>query len=84
MRSSVSNRDLHQFRFAAHAIKSSGQNIGATILTQLTGKLELTSEIDFLQNCDAHLALIEASLLEVRLALSASELDLRVAASARK
>ena len=84
MRSSVSNRDLHQFRFAAHAIKSSGQNIGATILTQLTGKLEHTSEIDFLQNCDSHLAVIETLLLEVRKALSASERDIRAAANTRK
>lgn len=47
---SIDANDVRQFRFCAHALKSSGNNMGATSLAQLCGRLEFTSEADFLEN----------------------------------
>ncbi len=81
MRLSVSHKDLPQFRFAAHAFKSSGQNIGALSLSHLAARLELLSEDDFNQNREDHLAKIEALLSEVRTELDLGGLRTRAAAT---
>ena len=83
MRKSVADKNLHQFRFAAHAFKSSGQNIGANMLSQLAAKLELITENEFLQNRDAHLKRVEMLLLEVRAELSTHEFIARTPANQR-
>ena len=83
MRKSVADKNLHQFRFAAHAFKSSGQNIGANMLSQLAAKLELITENEFLQNRDAHLKKVEMLLLEVRAELSTHEYIARTPANQR-
>jgi two-component system, sensor histidine kinase RpfC len=44
---SVEERDPALFRFAAHAFKSSANNIGALQLAALCGKLERVTEADF-------------------------------------
>jgi len=44
---SVQQDDLEAFRFAAHAIKSSAANIGATQLFSLCGHLEKITAPDF-------------------------------------
>lgn len=41
------DNDVRQFRFCAHAFKSSGNNMGATSLAALCGRLEKISEADF-------------------------------------
>ena len=47
---SIDANDVLQFRCCAHAFKSSGNNVGATSLAQLCGRLEKISEADFLDN----------------------------------
>lgn len=44
---SVANHDLNEFRFAAHAMKSCSNNIGAVIMAALCGKFENITEADF-------------------------------------
>jgi two-component system, sensor histidine kinase RpfC len=44
---SVQNQDLNQFRFAAHAMKSCSNNIGAAVLAALCARLEKITEADF-------------------------------------
>lgn len=46
----VSQNDLGQFRFAAHALKSCSNNIGATILSAMCAKLEKITEPEFHAN----------------------------------
>ncbi len=43
----LENGDVSQFRFAAHAIKSCSNNIGATLLANLCGNIEKLSDTDF-------------------------------------
>lgn len=47
LQKSVLENDLNQFRFAAHAMKSCSNNIGAPVLAALCGKLEKITEADF-------------------------------------
>jgi two-component system, sensor histidine kinase RpfC len=81
MRVAVSNCDLHQFRFAAHAFKSSAQNIGANGLSKLAAKLELITEIEFNQNRHSHLTAIVSLLSEVRADLDCNDVRQRSIAS---
>jgi two-component system, sensor histidine kinase RpfC len=66
MRTAVAENDLHQFRFAAHAFKSSGQNIGATRLGQTAMKLEHITEKEFLLQARESLENVELQLREIR------------------
>ena len=43
----VSRGDLEKFRFAAHAIKSSAANMGASTLSALCHQMEVISAPDF-------------------------------------
>ncbi len=79
MRVAVTLNDLHQFRFAAHAFKSSGQNIGASKLSQLSAKLEHVTENEFATESARYLKKIEDILLEVRFALTEFDSNIRSA-----
>ena len=54
MQKSVVENDLNQFRFAAHALKSCSNNIGAVILASLCGKLEKITEFEFNSKASMH------------------------------
>jgi two-component system sensor histidine kinase RpfC len=54
----VTEQDLNQFRFAAHAMKSCSNNIGAVILAALCGKLEKITEADFTDTAHQHQAAV--------------------------
>jgi two-component system sensor histidine kinase RpfC len=62
LRQSVENSDVHEFRFCAHAFKSSGNNMGAKHLAALCGKLEKITEADFTEHRHAYLEKIEMEL----------------------
>jgi two-component system sensor histidine kinase RpfC len=47
MREAVKVGNVSEFRFCAHAFKSSGHNMGAAALTRLCAQLEKISEADF-------------------------------------
>ena len=49
LRKAVADGDVLEFRFCAHAFKSSGNNMGARALSRLCGQLEKVSEADFFQ-----------------------------------
>jgi HPt (histidine-containing phosphotransfer) domain-containing protein len=53
---------VHDFRFYAHAIKSSSNNMGANVLAELCGHLEKITEGDFDDRRFEYLAKIEAEL----------------------
>jgi two-component system, sensor histidine kinase RpfC len=50
----VTQRDPAQFRFAAHALKSCSNNIGATVLAALCAKLEKITEGEFHECGERH------------------------------
>lgn len=60
MQKSLVENDLNQFRFAAHALKSCSNNIGAVMLAALCGKLEKITEFEFTGKASLH----EASVLK--------------------
>jgi two-component system, sensor histidine kinase RpfC len=62
LRRSVENGDVQEFRFCAHAFKSSGNNMGAKHLAALCGKLEKVTEPDFAEHRHAYLEKIEQEL----------------------
>jgi two-component system, sensor histidine kinase RpfC len=70
MRQSIAQQDFHQFRFCAHAFKSSANNIGAYGLAQICGKLEHITEAEFEQNAAKYLSKIESELSQVEAALN--------------
>ena len=59
MRRAVKNGDVSEFRFCAHAFKSSGNNMGARALSQLCGQLEQINDAEFSQRKHEYLAQIE-------------------------
>lgn len=62
LRNSVRNDDVAEFRFCAHAFKSSGNNMGAKSLAQLCGRLEKVTEADFNEHRHVYLDKIEMEL----------------------
>ncbi len=50
LRKAVAEGDVSEFRFCAHAFKSSGNNMGARALSQLCERLEKVSEADFFEH----------------------------------
>ncbi|MEP7348959.1 MAG: response regulator [Sphingorhabdus sp.] len=62
IRSSVDQKDVREFRFHAHAFKSSANNMGAVRLAALCGKLEKITEADFLEYGSSYLEKIENEL----------------------
>ena len=72
MRSSVERHDVKEFRFHAHAFKSSANNMGASALAALCGKLEKLTEADFLEHGLSYLQKVEYELDRVTEELSPS------------
>ena len=62
LKSSALIKDIGQFRFAAHALKSCSNNIGANILAALCAKLEKITEPEFNNNGENLAAKVEAEL----------------------
>ena len=62
LRKSVFSNNVREFRFCAHAFKSSGNNMGAKYLAALCGKLEKITEADFADHRHAYLEKIEYEL----------------------
>ena len=50
LRKAVADGDVSEFRFCAHAFKSSGNNMGARSLSRLCAQLEKVSEADFFEH----------------------------------
>jgi two-component system, sensor histidine kinase RpfC len=65
LQTAIDANEPGQFRFAAHAMKSCSNNIGATILAALCGKLEKITEGEFSENAPAHFAAVNVALSEV-------------------
>ena len=71
LRLAVEQGDVQEFRFCAHAIKSSANNIGAKHLAALCGKFEKITESDFSEHCHAYLVKIESEVARATNALRA-------------
>lgn len=56
---SVNDGDVSEFRFCAHAFKSSGNNMGAASLARLCARLEKVTEADFQAHKSRYLQKIE-------------------------
>lgn len=63
---SVANHDLNEFRFAAHAMKSCSNNIGAAIMAALCGKFENITEADFNTKATQHQEAVQKAYENVR------------------
>ncbi|MEY4619752.1 MAG: hypothetical protein RIS65_924 [Pseudomonadota bacterium] len=59
LRKAVADGDVSEFRFCAHAFKSSGNNMGARSLSRLCGQLEKISEAEFLEHRFIYLKAME-------------------------
>jgi HPt (histidine-containing phosphotransfer) domain-containing protein len=59
LRSAVKTLNVAEFRFCAHALKSSGNNMGATSLAHLCGQLEKVSDLDFTKHRLTYLSQLE-------------------------
>ena len=75
MRSSVACKDVHKFRFYAHAFKSSAHNIGATQLGKICAKLEHITEGQFSENAEIYLGKVEKALEDIQNALDISLIE---------
>jgi two-component system, sensor histidine kinase RpfC len=69
LQKSVAEQDLNQFRFAAHAMKSCSNNIGATVLAALCGKLEKITEAEFHAKAHQHQPAVISAFNAVQLEL---------------
>lgn len=65
----IATDDPSQFRFAAHALKSCSNNIGATLLAAMAAKMEKTTEGDFREKGSQSLHAIRAEFAKVEYAL---------------
>jgi two-component system sensor histidine kinase RpfC len=75
LRQAVNQRKVHDFRFFAHAIKSSSNNMGAKTLAELCGHLEKITEADFDEHRFVYLDKIEIELGKVIEALQTLTAD---------
>ena len=69
LRESVHQGKVRDFRFCAHAIKSSSNNMGAKTLGEICGRLERVTEAEFDEHRFVYLAKIESELDKVLEAL---------------
>jgi two-component system, sensor histidine kinase RpfC len=69
MRKAAAEGDVNQFRFCAHGLKSSGNNIGALNLAAIGAQIERITETEFQTDGLKFLALIEAELVNVQIDL---------------
>ena len=72
LRKAVADGDVSEFRFCAHAFKSSGNNMGAGSLSRLCSQLEKISEADFLEHRFIYLQKME---MEAAMAVDALTSD---------
>jgi two-component system, sensor histidine kinase RpfC len=79
IRQSVHHRTIQDFRFYAHAIKSSSNNMGAIALADLCGHLEKITESDFDENRFVYLEKIEAEFARAMDALKLLTQDISAA-----
>ncbi len=63
---SVIHHDLNEFRFAAHAIKSCSNNIGAKMMAALCGKLEKITEAEFNAKATQHQSAVINAFADVK------------------
>lgn len=75
LRQAVNQRKVQEFRFFAHAIKSSSNNMGAKALADLCGHLEKITEADFDEHRFVYLDKIEIELTKVIEALQMLTID---------
>jgi two-component system sensor histidine kinase RpfC len=66
MEAALSAKEPEQFRFAAHAMKSSSNNIGAAILAAICTKLEKISDTEFNISCEMHFQAVTKALQEAQ------------------
>jgi two-component system, sensor histidine kinase RpfC len=66
MREAAEKLDVQQFRFCAHGLKSSGNNVGATNLIALGTKIERITENEFASERTKYLTLVEDELSRVK------------------
>ncbi len=66
----IETHDVVQFRFCAHAYKSSANNIGALVLAALCSKYEKVTEADFADHAEAYHDKIKNEIKRVKLALA--------------
>jgi two-component system, sensor histidine kinase RpfC len=69
----VDGGDPSQFRFAAHAMKSCSNNIGAFVLGAVCAKLEKVTEADFSENGRVHVDAVKTSYAKVESQLRAAD-----------
>jgi two-component system, sensor histidine kinase RpfC len=62
-------KDVNEFRFCGHALKSSSHNIGAVHLTEIGDRLEKITEGDFHSSAPQHILKIEDEIGRVHEAL---------------
>ncbi len=70
IREAVISGDVTKFRFAAHGLKSSSNNIGAVKLASMGAKLEKITEADFYSQGVNYVALIDEEASNVEIAIS--------------
>ena len=75
LRLAIEQADVREFRFYAHAIKSSANNMGAKYLAALCGKFEKITEADFAEHRHVYLEKIENEVARAVKALKAINLD---------
>lgn len=68
LRAAVTDCCVTEFRFCAHAFKSSGNNMGSKRLSELCGRLETISEADFIEHRHVYFDKVER---EVKQAIEA-------------
>ena len=69
LRNAVKSVNVAEFRFCAHPLKSSGNNMGATSLAHLCGQLEKVSDLDFGKHRLPYLAQMEQEITQAVAAL---------------
>jgi two-component system, sensor histidine kinase RpfC len=75
LKAAAEAKEPGQFRFAAHAMKSCSNNIGATLLAALCAKLEKITEGEFNDSAVAHVQAVSNALLEVQAELRPTETE---------
>ena len=66
----INTGDVEQFRYCAHAFKSSAKNVGAKKLAELCGALEFITQHEFTRDAQQHACAVQNELKAVDEALS--------------
>ena len=70
MEAAISSGNVQDFRFSVHALKGASNNIGATKLAAMCGKMEKITEGEFKEHGQHHVKKIETELKRVKHALT--------------